>query len=65
MELGPERNAELCGVTLILRRVEEGESLWDIAKQYATTVSAIRSANSIAEEQKTTQAQLLLIPMEQ
>ena len=65
VELGPERNAELCGVTLILRRVEEGESLWDIAKQYATTVSAIRSANSIAEEQKTTQAQLLLIPMEQ
>lgn len=35
--------------SLILRRMAEGETLWDIAKQYRTDEEAIRSANHFAE----------------
>lgn len=65
VELGEVKQSEGQDVTMILRRVEAGEPLWDIAKQYSTTVAAIRDANNIAGEQQTTQAQMLLIPMEQ
>ena len=39
----------------------EGESLWDIAKAYATTISEIRQANGM-EEESAEPGQLLLIP---
>lgn len=64
VELGAARESAR-DVSLILRRVDEGEKLWDLAKAYATTAAAIRSANGMAQDQQTTKAQMLLIPVEQ
>lgn len=47
---------------MILRRVDEGESLWELAKQYTTTMAIIRGANALPDDQQTTGKQLLLIP---
>lgn len=55
-EAEPERD----GPGLIIRRPGERERLWDIAKQYRTTVSAIAAANSLTGEPGTDA--LLLIP---
>ena len=46
--------------SLILRRMAEGETLWDIAKQYRTDEDAIRTANHLEEGSEATG--LLLIP---
>ena len=46
--------------SLVLRAVKEGERLWDIAKQYRTTVEAILSANDLSEEAEL--GRMLLIP---
>ena len=46
--------------SLILRRMGDGETLWDIAKQYRTDEEAIRSANHMGESDEP--AGLLLIP---
>ena len=46
--------------SLILRRMAEGETLWDIAKQYRTDQDAIRSANELTEEARP--EGMLLIP---
>lgn len=51
-------------VTLVLRCVDDGEQLWDIAKQYATTMAAIRAANGLTDDQQAVSAQMLLIPIE-
>lgn len=50
-------------VSVILRYMEAGERLWDIAKSYRTTVDAIRQANQISGDSISTQAQMLLIPV--
>lgn len=63
--LGAERSKTMAGVTLVLRRVDEGEHLWDIARQYATTMSAIRSANNLSDDAEPVKEQMLLIPLEQ
>ena len=63
LEVGEEKPG-MGDVTLVLRCVEDGEPLWDIAKQYATTTAAIRAANGLAEDQQTAGAQMLLIPIE-
>ena len=47
--------------SIVLRQMIEGESLWDIAKAYATTISEIRQANG-TEEESAEPGQLLLIP---
>ena len=47
--------------SLILRRREPGEELWDMAKRYRTTVSQIISANGLEGEADSTD-RLLLIP---
>ena len=47
--------------SIVLRQMIEGESLWDIAKAYATTISEIRQANGMDEE-TAEPGQLLLIP---
>lgn len=65
VEVSTKERAGMGDVTLVLRGTEEGEHLWDIAKQYATTVASIRGANSLADEQHTVGAQMLLIPIEQ
>ena len=65
VNLGEKREKSMPDVTLVLRRVDEGEQLWDIARQYVTTMSAIRSANNLSEDTKTLKEQMLLIPLEQ
>lgn len=65
VNLGEKREKSMPDVTLVLRRVDEGEQLWDIARQYATTMSAIKSANNLPEDTKALKEQMLLIPLEQ
>lgn len=48
--------------SVIIRRCQERQRLWDLAKQYGTTADAIRAANHINGEQIPTDA-MLLIPM--
>ena len=45
--------------SLILRRMAEGETLWDIARQYRTDEEAIRGANELTEDRP---EGMLLIP---
>ncbi len=47
--------------SIVLRQMIDGESLWDIAKAYATTISEIQQANGL-EEDTAESGQLLLIP---
>ena len=47
--------------SIILRMVEDGERLWDIAKAYATTEEDIRNANELADACLPV-GKLLLIP---
>lgn len=47
--------------SIVLRQMVDGESLWDIAKSYATTIGEIRQANGM-EEDHAEPGQLLLIP---
>ena len=47
--------------SIVLRAVEEGERLWDIAKAYGTTMEDIVQANGLGEEAPTA-GQVLLIP---
>lgn len=51
------------GVTLTLRYIEAEEALWDVARGCRTTVSAIRGANGLAENEQTVSGRMLLIPM--
>ena len=56
LEIEPEKNRP----GLIIRRPAPQETLWDIAKQYRTTMAAIRQANDLTEEPG--EHTLLLIP---
>lgn len=47
--------------SVVVRRLESGEELWDIAKAYFTTVEEIMWANELADESATA-GKLLLIP---
>ena len=48
--------------SLILRALEAGEALWDVAKRYRTSVEEILAANELAEEAAAAVGELLLIP---
>ena len=48
--------------SLVLRAVKRDERLWDIAKQYRTTVSAILAANELSADAPAAAGTLLLIP---
>ena len=48
--------------SLVLRALRQGERLWDLAKQYRTTVGDILAANDLAEETDAAVGKLLLIP---
>ena len=48
--------------SLVLRALEEGEKLWDIAKRYRTTVEDILTANELTDSAALTAGQMLLIP---
>ena len=47
--------------SLVLRMLEEGERLWDVAKAYGTTIGDIVSANEL-EDESAGGGRLLLIP---
>ncbi len=51
------------GTTLILRYIQEGTTLWEIAKQYASTVSDIQNANELPEHTDQVSEIMLLIPI--
>lgn len=65
VEVSEIERQSMGNTTMVLRYAEEGERLWDIAKRYATTVSAIRDANGLADEQQAVSAQMLLIPIQE
>ncbi len=48
--------------SIVLRALRQGERLWDLAKQYRTTVGDILAANDMAEEAAAPVGKLLLIP---
>ena len=47
--------------SVVIRRVERGEALWDIAKSCGSTVEDICSANGLPAREAA-QGELLLIP---
>lgn len=51
------------GTTLILRYIQNGTPLWEIAKQYASTVSEIQNANALPEHTDRVSETMLLIPI--
>lgn len=60
--LEPETEKDTERPAVILRALRAGESIWDIAKQYGTTVRAVTEANRL-EEAEAPAEQMLLIPM--
>ena len=50
------------GASLVLRSLKEGETLWDIAKQYRTTAEEILSANELTDSAILEAGRMLLIP---
>ena len=64
MSLSAEKqeNTSLNMPSLVLRALSSGETLWNLAKQYRTTVEDILKANEMAEEAAAKVGQLLLIP---
>ncbi len=48
--------------SLVIAFVNEGDSLWDIAKKYKTTISRIAEANHLDEADNVSHAMRLLIP---
>ncbi len=62
--LSAEERKEPDGETpsLVLRMLKKGETLWNLAKQYRTTVEDILKANELPEEAAAAIGQMLLIP---
>lgn len=48
--------------SLVLRALTEGETLWDVAKQYRTTAEDILAANELTESSLLEAGRMLLIP---
>jgi len=48
--------------SLVLRRMQSGESLWSISKAYCTTADEILSANECSDEGQLRAGKMLLIP---
>ncbi|MDE7220553.1 MAG: DUF3794 domain-containing protein [Oscillospiraceae bacterium] len=61
-ELEEENQNREPAPSLILRKMGEGERLWDVAKQYRATREGILSVNELADESQITMDRLLLIP---
>ena len=55
-----ERDVE--APSLVLRSLNEGQRLWDVAKQYHTTVEEILSANELTDDAALDPGRMLLIP---
>lgn len=61
LEPGESREGTGDQPSLVLRMLEQGERLWDVAKAYATTIADIISANEL-EDEAAAAGKLLLIP---
>ena len=49
--LTPARNtADLSGIKMLTYKVQPGDSLWKIARRYATTIGAIKKANGLTRD---------------
>ena len=49
--LTPARNtADLSGIKMLTYKVQPGDSLWKIARRYATTIGAIKKANRLTRD---------------
>ena len=62
LQADPDGETDPNAPSLVLRAMKQGERLWDIAKQYRTTVDAILTANELNEEAAAAVGKLLLIP---
>ena len=60
--LSAEKTEGGAGASLVLRALQEGETLWDIAKQYRTTAEEILAANELTENSLLEAGRMLLIP---
>lgn len=50
-------------MSALIRRVTGDETLWEIAREYHTTVDAIALANQMSTDSVPNRGELLLIPM--
>ena len=48
--------------SIILRQINKPEALWDIAKNYNTTITEIMAANNLEDEERVPAGRMLLIP---
>ena len=63
LELDEEHPKDLSKVpSLVLRFYEQEDTLWSVAKRYATSVDAIKAANELTDETELSCGKLLLIP---
>lgn len=62
-ELDPDTPRDTAGApSLVLRSLGSGESAWDLAKTYHTTIATILAANQLEREEDLPREKLLLIP---
>jgi len=62
-KLDLEKPKDLAGTpSLVLRCLGKQEGIWDLAKQYNTTIAAILAANQLETEEEISREKLLLIP---
>ena len=58
----PREDKDISAPSLILRALQPGQRLWDLAKTYRTTVGNILLANELTDESAAKVGEMLLIP---
>lgn len=62
LQVQPRTDGDERVPSLVLKPLQHGQRLWDMAKQYRTTVEDILSANELQEESELAVGDVLLIP---
>ena len=62
VKTGRRRPATPAGSTTIRYRVRSGQSLWTIAREYGTSVAALRSLNALTSAEKLRAGQIIRVP---
>lgn len=62
LQVQPRNSEEGRVPSLVLKPLQKGQRLWDMAKQYRTTVEDILSANELEEESELAIGDVVLIP---